>query len=678
MTAIKEVDMAYFLRIFVFKQYIANIMDEILRSLYLRLDTNTSYLAKNAESQLLVKIIYQNPKTTFHNIFEGYQKIVKSITQQRLQELIDNLLIRQEISKYKGRYDISRSKRTKIEKAHTESRERFDRIVQSFAPYFSETKNIELWLSDIMICFFNTFSNDWMSDLCYNVSCVARRRDSVLDVIRKRTSNNKLIDNKDKEALATKFIEFILRKEPDVTDFLWEYGTSAFAAKLINNSYSIDDFTIEAFKNSCCILDTNILMHIGLEYSEYYSSFKVIEDVFSELGINAGILYITQKEYISAVGYKKEQILKVAERYDTDVLRKTDDQYLQTAIKRGCKTKEDFSRFFDKLLSPPEFINERIQISLLDDDKVLEDSVLSAQNDEGKQQELNSIFKSITGYDKKEQALLHDVGLISGANYLRESGKYFIMSQEVSVNEYAKKKPSVNDLPIAIRIETLLNILALNGGTHIISNDYKTLFADIIRGNLQPSKDAFTVPDLSIMLDKNEQISKLPPDKIVSIAQSIHRNRLLGISDEEITMDMTRKIQGAKIEVVEDLSKTQQELSSERRDKERYRIQASKGESALRKKIDTEVRAEYRKKSISFWIKKIVILLSLPVLLIVTLWIAGIKELLTELAIGSLVFVIGVFFSKNKKIYEERKRSKEENINKEVDRRLNELLKEEG
>ena len=171
------------------------------------------------------------------------------------------------------------------------------------------------------------------------MSCVARRRDSVLDVIRKRTSNNKLIDNKDKEALANKFIEFILRKEPDVTDFLWEYGTSAFAAKLINNSYSIDDFTIEAFKNSCCILDTNILMHIGLEYSEYYSSFKVIEDVFSELGINAGILYITQKEYISAVGYKKEQILKVVERYDTDVLRKTDDQYLQTAINRGSKTK---------------------------------------------------------------------------------------------------------------------------------------------------------------------------------------------------------------------------------------------------------------------------------------------------------------------------------------------------
>uniref|UniRef100_UPI0024323DE1 hypothetical protein n=1 Tax=Porphyromonas gulae TaxID=111105 RepID=UPI0024323DE1 len=67
-----------------------------------------------------------------------------------------------------------------------------------------------------------------------------------------------------------------------------------------------------------------------------------------------------------------------------------------------------------------------------------------------------------------------------------------------------------------------------------------------------------------------------------------------------------------------------------------------------------------------------------PALLIAILWLAGVKELLKELAIGLLIFVIGVFFSKNKKIYNERKRSKEENINKEVDRRLNELLKEEG
>lgn len=578
-------------------------MDEILRSLYLRLDTNTKYLAKNAESQLLVKIIYQKQNAKFNEIFDSYSEIIKNANKQRLEELVNDLCKRNEISKNKHGYYISRSKCEKIEKAHAESQERFARIVKNLEPYFSETRNIENWLTDIMMRFFNAFSDDWMSDLCYNIDSIARRKDSIKDVIRKRTLNNRHIDKRDRDLLTNKFVELILRKEPDITEFLWEYGTSAFAAKLIKNSYSTDDLTVETFKDSWCILDTNILMHIGLECSEYYNSFKVLENVFTELGISVGILYITKLEYIAAIECKKEQILKIAKLYDAEVLKKTDDQYLQTAISKGCRTEEEFLTFFEQLSEIPNYIYKKVPIHILDNDKKLEKNVTAAQRDETKQQELNSIFKSITGHDKKKNALIHDVGLISGANYLRGTGKYFIISQEVSVNAYAKKKPSVHDLPIAIRIETLLNVLALNGSTHIISNDYKTLFADIIRKNLQPSKDAFTIPDLSIMLDKNEQISKLPPDKIVSIAQEIHRKRLLGASDEEITIDMTRKIQGAKIEVVEDLSKAQQELSSERRDKEHYRIQASRGESALRKRIEKEVRNEYRKKRFTFGLR---------------------------------------------------------------------------
>lgn len=649
-------------------------MDEILHALYLRLDTTTNYLAKNAESQLLVKIIYQNPNATFKEILEGYKRIVKNANEQRLEELINDLLERKEIFQNKHRYNISRSKREKIQKAHAESRERFARIVKDFEPYFSETKNIEMWLTDIMMCFFNAFSDDWMSDLCYNVSSVARRKDSIKDVIQNRTLNNKHIDKKDKDLLVNKFLELILRKEPDITEFLWEYGTSAFAAKLIKNSYSIDDLTVETFKDSCCILDTNILMHIGLESSEYYNSFKVLEDVFSELGINAGILYITQQEYLAAVGYKKEQILKIIEQYDVDVLKKTNDQYLQTAINRGCRTENDFLTFFEQLLKRPDFIYKKMPIRLLGDDQILEENILTAQKNEIKQQELNSIFKGVTGHDKKEHALIHDVGLISGANYLRESGKYFIISQEVSVNAYAKKKPSVNNLPIAIRIETLLNVLALNGSTHIISDDYKTLFADIIRENLQPNKDAFTIPDLSIMLEKNEQISKLPPDKIVNIAQDIHRKRLLGASDEEITMDMTRKIQGAKIEVVENLSKAQQELSSARRDKEHYRIQASRGESALRKRIEKEVWNEYRKKTICFWVKNIATAIAIPILLIAILCIFGLKDVLQEIAIAAFLGTIGSLFFKNKRVYIERKKNKGEYLQEEVERRLNDSM----
>lgn len=652
-------------------------MDKILRTLYLRLDTTTNYLAKNAEEQLIVKIIYQTPNATFDELLVNYKMVVKNTTPQRLHELIDGLLERNEVAKQGKRYSLPKSKQKRIERALIESEERFYRIIETFKPYHSDTKSIETWLADVMICFFNAFSDDWMSDLCYNVNSVARRKDGIFDVIQKRTANNKGIDKRDRESLARKFIELILKKEPDVTEFLWEYGTAAFAAKLIRNAYTSDDLTVETFKDSCCILDTNILMHIGLESSEYYDSFKVLEEVFAELKIDVGVLYITQQEYNATIAYKREQVLRIVEQYDGMVLRETDDQYLRTAITRGCVTEDDFLTFFNQLSNIPNFIYERVKIRILDYDGTLEEEILSAQRNKNKVQDLNLLFKSITGHDKKENALLHDVGLISGADYLRKSGKYFILSQEVSVNTYAKKSPSANDLPMAIRIETLLNVLALNGNSKIISNDHKVLFADIIRENLQPSKDAFTIPDLSIMLEKNEQISKLPPEKVVSIAKDIHRERLLGASEEDLMMIMTRKIQGAKIEIVEDLSKTQQELSSERRDKEHFRMQAGKSESALRKRIEKEVRSEYCNQIILWWVKKIVILLLIPLLLFFLLPLTGLKEFVKELIFASLFGIGGWLFSKNKKMYEERERNKEENINKEVEFRLNKLLKEE-
>ena len=284
------------------------------------------------------------------------------------------------------------------------------------------------------------------------------------------------------------------------------------------------------------------------------------------------------------------------------MLKQTDDQYLKTAIARGCTTEDDFQEFFSQLLIMPSYINENVPISLLDNDKCLEDIISSAQKDERKRKELNAIFHEITGRDKKENALVHDVGLIGGISYLRDKGKYFILSQEVSVNAYAKKKPFINNLPIAIRIDTLLNVLALNGGISLKS-DCKTLFADIIREGLHPSKDTFTVPDLSIMLDKNDQISKLPPAKVAEIAQGIHNKRLLGASDSDITMYMTREIQGAKLEVVEDLSKVRLELSSEVRDKEHFRQQATKGENALRRNIEKEVRSEYKRATSFFGVR---------------------------------------------------------------------------
>ena len=651
-------------------------LDSVLRSMYLRLDTTTKYLAKNAESQLLVKIIFQHSSSTFQEICKFYKNSIKISSEDRIKELLLDLVENKEVTLKNKKYFIPRSKAAKIQVTLDESHNRLQRIIKIFEPFFSDSKIVEEWLIDAMMCFFGTFSDDWVSDLCYKADTIARQENSILDVIQKRTDNNKELHKQDKENLPKRFLQMILMREPDVTNFLWEYGTAAFSAKLIKNSYTTDDLTLETFKDSCCILDTNILMHIGLESSEYYTSFKVLENVFKEMGIKVGILYITQKEYLSAVRNKKEQVMNLV-AYDQKVLEASNDQYLKTAIKRGCKTEEDYERFFSCLEQVPEYIYEKSKIHLYDDDQVLEDKITKAQSNETKLSELNSIYKSVTGKDKKDNALLHDVGLINGAHYLREKGKYFILSQEVSVNTYAKKKPFVNELPIAMRIQTLLNVLALNGNAYIVNDDYKSLFANMIRDGLQPNSDTFTIADLSIMLEKNEQISKLPPNNIIEIARHIHQKRLLGAPDSQITMEMTRKIQGAKIEVVEDLSKTRHELSAERKEKEHFKSSADKSEQALRSQVEKEVRREFRSICIKLWIKIIILFFLICIVSVITILISGRADFIRQILFWILTLLCAAIpIGLGSKKYIKRKKTKEDYIKEEVERRFNNYLKE--
>ncbi len=68
------------------------------------------------------------------------------------------------------------------------------------------------------------------------------------------------------------FFKFLGSKDSDVTAYLWEYGTSAFSAKLISNTTGIDALTLDVFKGSKCLLDTNILMFIKLDASKFHNA----------------------------------------------------------------------------------------------------------------------------------------------------------------------------------------------------------------------------------------------------------------------------------------------------------------------------------------------------------------------------------------------------------------------
>ena len=81
-------------------------MDEIIKSLYLRLDANTSTLTRSAIGQILVKIIYSfNGLVSKDEIFKTYAQLnnISKTNEKELLEILEEL-VDNDIKKRDGKY----------------------------------------------------------------------------------------------------------------------------------------------------------------------------------------------------------------------------------------------------------------------------------------------------------------------------------------------------------------------------------------------------------------------------------------------------------------------------------------------------------------------------------------------------------------------------------------------
>jgi len=619
-------------------------LDKIIKTLHLRLDSTSKSLTKNAVSQLIVKILFQSTKPlSINQIDTEISRVLQtSIQEKRILEGLEKLLENEEIKFDDKRYSLTRTNRRTLEKRYEESKARLERIVETyFTPFHSDKQSVIEWFSDATVEFFKAYSIEWISDLCYTkTERLKTKKEDIFEHIKRRTKNNKDLNEDDHSDLITKFIDAIIYKsDSDLDAHLWLYGTSAFAANLLQSSVGADPMSINAFRDSKCLLDTNVLMNIGLEASEYHDAIKKLEVIFEKLNINTGYLHITELEYIATIANKKKEILRTAGRFSFDVIKATDDHFLQSAIKRKCHLYEDFETFCHQISTPPTRLDESKEILVFNNDETLDREIELAQNDKDKKTLINDIYKKVTGNDKREAPLLHDVGIIAGVEYLRKTEKAFILSQEISINRYSHTKPMKDDLPIAIKLETLISMLAIdNGGTDVNPLDFSTLFANMIRFDLHPDKNTFQIADLSKLLDTELQIEQLPSQEVIKIAQNLHINRLKGLPEEEISLALNREFQDVKLKFVKDLDIVHENLSLERRENEIKTRKLSKTEEALKTRIRTEETEKYEKTILK---NKITWFLIIPVI-ITSLTCIGIYYLKTQNNSDFTNYIIGI------------------------------------
>ncbi len=665
-------------------------INETLNSIFVRLDLNMQNLASKALAQLIVKLLYAHAPSRLNKnkIKEELAKVNggKHFGSQEIEELLNDLS-EQEIRCSGGEYYLSNPTRLRIKATIDKAEERNKNILNRFFPRLNTDKDIiRDWLNDVTIKFFEIYSEEWISDLVADTSSVVSRSESIQQLIKNRTESNRNIHNEDKEKLPKLFFDFLRTVDSDVESYLWEYGTSAFASKLIRKMHGVDGFTIEAFRNSHCVLDTNILMFIALE-SRFKDAFISIEKVFRDLNVKVSILYITKQEYEYRVANQKMITLQNLEKFGYETTLIPNDDFTSYAKSLNCKSKEDFDAFFDETLKIPKFINNIVAIEILDN-KTISDEVEKAQENDELKSKLNDLFKSFAKHDKHPAALKHDIGLLEAVRFLRNDPstreeKYFILSEEISINQYSKTCGFVNALPLSLRVDTLINLLAVNnGGDTFDAADYSPLFANIIRYELTPSENTFMQTELYQFYQMNSMIAELPTETTKEIVEEMHKKMLDGENDQELLRNLNNLVTKGKIKANKALEQTKNELCQTTKDRDEERKQRKLMNAILKDTIKDKVTTEYDKETKSmtnrFWyeIPMIIGVLSVVVFLAMhfskmPLW----ASLLLSFPIGVVASAVVVLYGNKKKI-NVRKKNRKTEIERITDDRLKQKIKE--
>lgn len=602
-------------------------MERTLQSLYIKTDASYKTLTKSAIAQVLIKLLYSlGGRATAQELLNAYRNGVpkKSLSDDDFEEIIRGLIEKNEIKPDKNTYKLSTNKFNRIQRSIKESNNRVDEILENYfrSHVHSSVDVIKDWLQDVTIKFFEIYADSWISDLLAGGRTIQEQSESIISTIENRTKSFSGIDKRDIDILPKLFLDFITTRDPIVDAYLWEHGTSRFSAQLISNKYGVNNLTINAFSDSICILDTNILIFIALAMGSIKESFNLLEKAFIQLNIKSKILYITSEEYKHRVGIQRDATLKNINNFGTKNTSKIpNDDFTKCAIARQCTNEDDYISFFNDIATIPDSIHEHLPIELYDENKELNDIIVIAQQNDEKKKQLNTLYFNLKSRDKRPNALTHDVGLIEGVEYLRKRGKYFILSEEASINAYSKQRPLDNDLPFAVGIDTLLNIFATNGGIVSDASDYMALYADLIRHSLFPSEKSFTQCQLYELYKLNNRISKLTETETERIARESHEKMVKGIPEEELRLFLNDRITASEVSLRDEISKKEQELDNvklglkhERQGKHNYRYAYE----------ESLYKDEYRKIKTRFICKGIILPLVILILIAVIVYLVTI------------------------------------------------------
>ncbi len=617
-----------------------NYKKEDILSVYLNTDTSMNALSSIALNEFVLKIFYlSSPEgLSFDGLEKELQDIIGEIQKERIKSSIQELIKNKKIYNEGGKFCIQNEYKKKIEKTVNCFHGNKDIVIKKyFSSVDSNEKIIKDWFDKITISLVEKYYQELFYNMTRKKEFLQSSEESdklILDSLREE----KDINEKDRIFLKKQYIEFLKSNEPETNKILWDFGMSKFSSILLSYNNVIGDFTIDIFKDSRMILDTNVLMLLTLEEDEYYSFLPTLENFFEKFNIQLEYFSITKEEYIRAMSRLCDEMQDIFEAFSREKTEemKIKNQFFKTAILRGCSSSEDIKTFFETMNDIPSVLSQKTKIIQSRENESLLQEFKKGYSDNDMKQKLSEKIS------KTQLAIEHDASMIAGVEFINKKETCWLITRDWSVEKYCIENQKRDDYSIAMHLGNLINIICIESGKNKerIQEKVVDIFSNTIKLSLLPEPDTYKIEDISTLIRVNEQISALPDDKIDELLKKVNQLRMQGVKDKDIALCITRTFS----KYVFELQTTTTQLSEKARKEEEKNAR-------LKKNL---FNSEMKQKQIKYCVEKffwnfLAFIVAFPIPSIISKWQWNLKSIIIGIGLAAVSILILQFILPNTK-----------------------------
>ncbi len=514
-----------------------------------------------AFSQLCAKVLY--PVDRPLDAGKLRNKIATTLGVHKISEqpVVEGLMLLEglgKVTRHAHKWQLTDNAREEIENDIARSKSELDGLLRRHFPSAIDRTLLVSWFNEAAARVFGQFGDEWVAAVCRGTRQSVSRLKPLRTLLGPSTRKYKLEEHAG--ALEAGFLEFLRSEEIPDQGVLMSLGQAMFSARLVAADIGADPITLEEFRAATILLDTNLLFAIALEDHRLAKSVRALGRAFNSIGAKAIYVRPTKEEFDRAVSWIRRQLLPLVETFPNELIAGVHNDFVATARSRGCRTREDYERFFTELSLLPTELSLDTPLSMMEDPEIAR-AITRGEEDTRLKQRIKALAAQIRPEwrrrEKPDASLQHDAALMHVTEGERTRGaKFWVLSLDRSLQACAVERAGPHSMPAVVSVDALVEILAADGaGPSVDPTDFAPLIARIIVNECAPPAGTYTVEDLQWMYSINEGVAELSADDAKDIARVVAKARVEGarVGDAQLALKVNRLFQVKRREAEERL-----------------------------------------------------------------------------------------------------------------------------